>query len=465
MRKLLSNIKILNVVRQIISRYPSLSALSNHIFLKYLSSTAWLLFEKIFRTIIGLIVTVWVVRYLGPEKFGLFSYTQSFAGMFTVIASLGLDGIVVRELVRDGSKRDALLGTAFGLKVVGAFISIAIIATAVNFTSNDTYTNTLIFIIACATIFQSFNVIDYFFIAEVRSRYVVFSSIISLFISSLAKITLILCEAHLVFFVLVLLLDSLVLAIGLLIFYTKAEPIGSNRKLRVSDWIFDKKLAISMLKDSYPLILSSVAIVVYMRIDQVMIKEMLGDKDVGLFSAGIKIVEAMYFIPVIITASLFPAIVNLKNASQKDYEIKFQYLMSFMFWGSVFLILPINLFAENFMPLLFGEKYYASYKVTEIYCWVFIFTSLGVTSSKWLLAENLQIFSMYRTYLGMAINILLNYLWIPKYGIVGAAYASLISQIFSSYLGYILNNKTWKIFKIQTNGILPFYLLKHRGNR
>ena len=135
--------------------------------------------------LVGLFVGIWIARYLEPEQFGLFSYAQSFVGLFTAFATLGLDGIVVRELVKGESRRDILLGTVFWLKLIGAFLVLIFLAIAVNFTSNDHYTNKFIFIIASATIFQSFNVVDFYFQSKVLSKYVVFANIISLLFTSI----------------------------------------------------------------------------------------------------------------------------------------------------------------------------------------------------------------------------------------------------------------------------------------
>ena len=190
-------------------------------FVKYFKNTSWLLAEKIFRIIVGLFVGVWVARYLGPDQFGLLSYAQSFVGLFTAIATLGLDGIIVRELVKDESKRDNLLGTSFRLKLIGGIAAILFLAVTVNYTSNDAYTNLLVFIIASATIFQSFNVIDFYFQAKVLSKYVVLANIISLFLSSIVKIILILYEAPLIAFAWAVLFDSVVLAIGFVHFYSQ----------------------------------------------------------------------------------------------------------------------------------------------------------------------------------------------------------------------------------------------------
>ena len=151
--------------------------------MKYFKNTSWLFAEKIIRMVVGLFVGVWVARYLGPEKFGLLSFAQSFVGLFTIFATLGLDEIVVRELVIDESKRDFLVGTTFWLKLVGAIIVLLLLAFAVNFTSNDYETNIFVFIIASATIFQSFNIVDYYFQSKVLSKYVVYANFISIFFS------------------------------------------------------------------------------------------------------------------------------------------------------------------------------------------------------------------------------------------------------------------------------------------
>ena len=193
--------------------------------------------------VVGLFVGVWVARYLGPERYGLLSYAQSFVGLFGAIATLGLDGIVVRELVKDESKRNLLLGTAFLLKLFGAIMVLIVLAIAIKFTSNNQFANILIFIIGSATIFQSFNVIDLYFQSKVISRYVVFTNMVSLAMSSIIKIGLILYQASLIAFAVMVLFDSIILALGYLYFYLKND-------LSFRDWRFDKRVAVALLKDS-----------------------------------------------------------------------------------------------------------------------------------------------------------------------------------------------------------------------
>ena len=155
--------------------------------MKYFKNTSWLFAEKILRMVVGLLVGVWVARYLGPEKFGLLSFAHSFVGLFTIFATLGLDEVVVRELVKDESRRDSLVGTTFWLKLFGAFLVLLVLAFAINFTSNDVDTHILVFIIASATIFQSFNIVDFYFQSKILGKFVAYANFISLFISTIVK--------------------------------------------------------------------------------------------------------------------------------------------------------------------------------------------------------------------------------------------------------------------------------------
>lgn len=424
----------------------------NQGFLKYLKNTSWLFLEKVIRMTLGLIVGVWVARYLGPERFGLLSYVQSFIGLFAAVATLGLDQIIVRELLKGESKNINIIYTSFWLKLIGAFILLIMLSIAINFTSNDYYINTLIFIIASGTVFQSFNVIDFYFQSKVLSRYIVYANSFTLLISSGIKILLIFHNASLEAFAWVFFLDSLLLAFGYIYFYITKSSVKS-----FNIFIFDKNLAISLLKDSWPLILSGVIISIYMKIDQVMIKEMLDNQSVGQYAAALKLSETWYFIPMAITASLFPAIINAKNKSNEIYYNRLQKLYDLMVWLAVIIALPMTFYSNWVIELLYGQDYNAAGTVLMIHIWSAVFVFLGVASSKWFVVENLQIYSLYRTLAGVIINIVLNYFIIPIYGINGAAFATLVSQVIASYLFNSLSSKTRHNFKLQSNALLlPF---------
>lgn len=418
-------------------------------FMKYFKNTSWLFFEKMLRMFVGLFVGIWVTRYLGPERFGLFSYAQSLVGLFAAIATLGLDGIVVRELVKDESRANDLIGTAFYLKLIGAILTLLVLVIATQFTSNDRYTNSLVFIIASATIFQSFNVVDMYFQSKVLSKYVVFSNIISLFISSIVKITLILINAPLVVFAWAILFDSIVLALGFIYFFLKYS-ISEIKKIK-----FNKTIAISLLKDSWPLILSGVVISIYMKIDQVMIQDMLGSEAVGQYAAATRLSEIWYFIPTILVSSLFPAIVNARKQSEELYYSRLQKLFDLVVWIAIVIALPMTFLSDMIVDILYGKQYSQAASVLMIHIWASIFVFLGVISGNWYINENLQLLAFLRAFYGMISNIFLNLLLITKYGIQGAAIATLISYMIVDFICDVVNCYSRRIFFMKLNTINP----------
>ncbi len=426
-----------------------INQLKNHQgFRKYFANTSWLIAERILRMVVALFVGVYVARYLGPERFGLLSYANSFVGLFVALATLGLDGIVVRELVKTPERREELLGTAFILKIAGAVLMWLVILAAVPLTENDIQTNNLITIIAFAAIFQAFNVIDFNYQAEVKSQYVVYAQLVQLVISSFAKLVLIFIEAPLIWFAWVYCLDAVVLAMGLAVMYL-------HNSGKIWGWRWRWQVAKELLRDSWPLILSGMVISIYMKIDQVMLKEMLGAEEVGLYAAAVRLSEAWYFIPMAITSSLFPAIVNAKKQSEELYYQRLQRLYDLMVWMAVAIAVPTTFLAPWVIKLLYGKAYLGAANVLSIHIWAGVFVFLGVASGKWFLSENLQVLSFYRTLLGALVNVILNIILIKKYGIYGAALATLMAQMSASYIFNLLHIKTKKTFWMETKAFMP----------
>lgn len=395
-------------------------------FKRYFANTSWLMAERIFRIAIAFTVGVYVIRYLGPERFGVLSYAISFASLISFIATLGLDEIAVRELVKDETKRDELLGTVFYLKLIGAFLVLAILYIAVHFTLNDGFTNLLIFIIAASTIFRSFGVINLYLQSKVLSKYTVYSQFASLTIASIIKLLLIWAQASLLYFVIVLLLEEIILAIGLLIVYI-------NQRLDIFHWRVIPKLAVKLLKDSWPLMLSGVCVSIYMRIDQVMIKEMLNTEAVGQYSAAVRLSEVFYFIPMIVCASLFPAIINAKSRDQAIYHARLQRLYSLMAWMAVSIAVITMFVAKDAVMFLYGSEFAKASPVLTLHIWGSVFVFLGVASDQYLIAENYTRIMFVRTFIGMVVNIILNLILIPRYMINGAAIATVISYFIATF--------------------------------
>ena len=381
--------------------------------------------EQILRMVAGLFVGVWVARYLGPEQFGIFSYALAFVSVFSSIAKLGLDSIIIRDLVMHPDKKNEYLGTAFWLKCIGAVFMILILVISLFLMHHDLKTDIYILVIGAGIIFQGFEVIDFYFQSQVLSRFVSICKLTQLLLSSVLKLYLISINADLFLFVLVTLIDQLTLSLALITSYKyqKAGGFWGN---------FSFLIAKKLLKDGWPFLLSSLAILVYMRIDQIMIKEMINDQAVGLYSAAIRVSEVWYFVPVIITNSLFPSIVSAKRNSEVLYYRRLQMLYTFLVWISLSIAIFITFAGSRLIVFLYGLPFEAASNVLTIHIWTGIFVALGVAQSKFWIANNLQDKAMIITIFSCLLNGLLNYILIPRYGIQGSAFATLISYFVGS---------------------------------
>lgn len=403
--------------------------------------------EQFLRVVAGLFIGIWVARYLGPEQFGLFSYVLAFTAIFGGIAKFGLDGIMVRELVSYPEKRDIYLGTAFWIKILGALVVMALMGGIVPFTSNDATTNLFIFIVAVGLFFQSFEVVELYFQSQVLAKIVSICKVIQLALSSIIKIYLVLTEAELIYFVMLTLFDALSLAVS----YFFAYKLRKNSAFYKH---FDLSIAKQLIKDSWPLILSMLFIMLYMKIDQIMINEMLGNYAVGIYTVGIKLVETLFFLPSIIVTSLFPAILNAKKESLVLYQARLTRLFSFMILLSLPIVLIFFFVSNEIIALLFGQPFESAGDVLLIYAFALPFVFLSVVSSRWFVAENLQKLLFYRALLAVIINVLLNYIFIPIYGIEGAAIATLVTYFFISVFFDFSNKKTWPLFRMKAYSML-----------
>lgn len=426
-------------------------------FRRYFFNTSWMFAEQVLRIIAGLFVGIYVARYLGPEQFGVYSYAAAFVALFGAIARLGLDSIVVRDLVNYPEERDVYLGTAFWLKLVGALVTLGLLAIAVQFTSNDATTTIYIFIIASGLVFQAFDVVDFHFQSRVLSKYVALSKLIQLALSSVLKLYFIFIQADLFWFVMVSLVDQISLAFSLAIAYWR-QKIGSFFGH------FSLGTAKVMLKNAWPLILSGIAISVYMRIDQIMVKEMLGEREVGLYSAAIRLSEAWYFVPVIITASIFPAIVNAKKISQVLYHQRLQRLCTLMTWLAIAVALPMTFLSDWLVSLLYGHHYQEAGGVLAIHIWGAVFVFLGVASGGFFTVENLAKKTFYRTMWGAISNVFFNLVLIPRYGINGAAMATVLSQFIANYFYDLFDVSVRDLVMIRTRALFPVSYILRKGN-
>jgi O-antigen/teichoic acid export membrane protein len=434
------------------------NAKSHQGFRRHFANISWIFFERILRLVAGLFVGIWVARYLGPTQFGMFSYAVAFSALFSNFAKLGLDDIVVRDLAGEPIKRDIYLGTAFWLKLIGSITMICLLWITLEFTASDSATKLYVFIIASGAIFQAYEVVDFYFQSQVLSKFVSICKIAQLLISSLLKLYFMFTNADLFWFVLVSLIDQATLAVSLYFAYR-------HQKIGAFYWCFDWTIAKKMLKNSWPLIISGFVIMIYMRIDQVMIKEMLGVKEVGIYSAAVRVAEIWYFIPGVITSSFLPSIMNAKKIGEDYYYQRLQKLYTLMIWLAISIALVITFLSDWIILTLYGVAYIDASEVLMINIWTGVFIFFGSAWSKWMLIENRMKMSSFFQVNAMIFNVVLNLILIPKYGIYGAAISTLIAaSIGHTVLPLFIKSQriALKMFLIS---FFPIYLLRVKNEK
>lgn len=417
----------MKILFNIIEKLTGIRIANSPNFPRILENSKWLLFDNIVRFGGGFLVTAWMARYLGPGQFGAFNYAFAFASFFTFLGTLGLNEIIVRNIIRIPSQRDDIIGTAFLLRILGGTIAFGFALALISFFSpSDTTTHWLVGILTAGIIFQSFDVIDFYFQSQLQSRYVVWARIVAFIFVSLFKIFLILKHASLIAFAWAWSLEFLLAGIGLVFVYRLR---GFSLKIER----FQNRIAQSLMRDSWPMILSGIAVMINMRIDQIMIRHMLGEREVGIYAAAAKVSEAWYLIGMIIISSTFPIIMNLKKESESLYRKKCRQLYKVLIIVGAVAFCATFLMAKPIIFLLYGQAYSQSSAVLSMHVLGVVFVYLGAASTYALVANGLQKYHIYRTVLGCAVSVVLNLILIPRFGLMGAVYSMLCSYCISVF--------------------------------
>ena len=403
---------------------------------RYFANMSWMFGGQMFSLLVSFFIGAWIARYLGPENYGILSYSVAFVGMFGFIAALGVDGILNRELIKTPERRDELMGTTFRLKLIGGAIAFCLAVISVLIFQKDSLIRILVSLFAFSFILQSINIIGSYFNAEVKSKNNVKASVFAMIISSVLKIIIIISGKGVIWLVTVFMLDFFWQGIGLARSYL-------NYGLKINKWKFNKVLSKEILKNSWPLMLASAAGFITLKIDQVIIGSLLGNHEVGIYAAAVKLVEIWYFVPGIICTALFPAIINAKKTNIKIYQSRLKNFYLLMFIIPILMAIPVSLLSKPIIHIIFGSGYIESVGILRIYIWSSVGLFLGWAVGQYLMSEDLVKTIFWLNFLSMIINIVLNFIFIPKFGIIGSAWATTISYAITPIAIWVGGN-FWK---------------------
>ncbi len=413
---------------------------------RVLANLQWLVADRFIRAIFGFIISVLVTRYLGPDYFGTLSYAVAYVGIFAAFAGLGLETIVIREIAKDVSKKNVLLGTAFFLKSTASVFALICIIVSILISDMDHTTKILVAIVAGGLFFNGWDVVDYWFQSQVQSRFNVIARNISNVLSILIRLILVLSHAPLLAFAIATAVDTLLTAAALAIAYLKTSD-------HIREWKIEFLSAKALVKESWPLMLSAFAITVYMRVDQIILGNFGGSHSVGIYAAAVKLSEIWYFIPMAISSSIFPVLVAYRKKNEQLFYSKFQKYSAVLAAISIGIAIVTTLFSGNIIHLIYGSRYSESGPVLALYIWAGIFVFIGVAASNWAIIENRQKVLMYATFAGAVSNVVLNIILIPQYYEIGAAIATIFGQAVAGYFIYFVFPESRKVAIISTKSL------------
>ena len=417
---------------------------------RYAINTAWLMAEKVIRLAIGLVVSVWVIRYLGPEEYGALSYAQNFVSLFTVIATLGLDGVIVKDLISNPLQEDEIMGTAFYLRMTGAIVMLIVIFFGTLVLGENDANRMLIIAIAASQFLLTFSVINFYFQSIVVAKYIAVTNLIAVTGSSLIKILLIIAKAPLLAFGAVAFVDSVLVTIGYIYFYKKIDK-------KLLKWRFNGKIARRLVIQSWPLAVSFMFAAITLRIDQVIIKQFLGVEAVGYYAASLRLVEVFYFIPVAVTTSLFPKLVELSKGDA--YRESVLVLGSLLTYSALFLGILFALSADVLVQYVFGSKYSVTSEILIFHALSMVFVFQFSLRKKLLIAEDASMFVLCYSAATSMLMVILLFTLVYFMGVMGAGIAYLGAWALSLLLVPVVLGRTNETI-IFIKSFNPIYIVR-----
>ncbi|MBR1548792.1 MAG: flippase [Prevotella sp.] len=407
----------------------------------------WAVAGKIVNLLGGLLVGIIVARYLGPEQYGLMNYVISYVFLFQTFALFGLDSIEIREEAKGHIPYQTVIGTAFWLKAVFGICFIIIAVSTSWLMEANSYTTLLVAIYSLSIVLNSTIVIRNYFTSIVQNEYVVKAEISRTVIGIFIKLALLMTNASLTLFVTAYMFDFVLLGTGYIAAYR--YKVGALR-----EWHFDKECAKYLLHESFPLLLTNAAVIIYQRIDQVMIGNMIDKSSVGYFSVAARFTEVLIFLPMILAQTITPILVKARERNMEEYKSKAQQFMDISFWLSLAVSAVVSMLAYWLIRYTFGTAYLPAVAILQVMAFKAASVALSNTAGAMLITEGLQRYAILRDGFGCIVCVLLNYLLLPRYGIMAAAFVSIASNIAAGYLADAIVPAYRHLFVCQTKTLL-----------
>ena len=390
-------------------------------------NAGWMIGEKIIQMLISLVVSLLTARYLGPSNYGLINYAMSFVAFFSSFCTLGINSVLVRELVDRPEREGEVLGTTLVLQSISSLLSAITIVAVVSIIDRHEPTTILVAALcSVGVVFNVFGSLNYWFQRHLRSRFTAIATLVAYIATAIYRIVLMVSGQNVTLFALATSVDHVCIAVLLFLFYRKC---GGQRLS------FSKEYGKELLSRSKHFILSGLMVAIYGQTDKLMLKQMLDVTQTGFYSTATTINNLWCFILVAVIDSMVPGVMEAQKAGDEAlFRKKNRQMYAIVFYASMCVAVLFNIFAELVVWILYGKAYLPAAMPLRIVSWYTAFSYLGVARNAWIVSKNRQkhLFKLYA--MAAMGNVLLNYFLIPVWGANGAALASLIAQILTGFV-------------------------------
>lgn len=395
---------------------------------KSISNSALLIAEKIITIGLAFITGVFLARIAGPQVFGEYAYILSFTGLFAPLCIMGLNNITTKYVVKYPLNSHHYVKSALIIRALGAAASIVFgVFIALSFNENKSLTPAIIQLLILQA-FQLFFVFEYYFLANNQVTATLKIRLPILIVSGLLKIAIILNGASINSLIQIHGFTYLFIAAG---YWWLYRSKSANKALKYK---VNTHTLLAFFHRGKWLLMSGIAAVIYLKIDQVMLAHYYNTNEVGIYAAAARLSEFWYVFPVLV-ANAFNRKMILKNKrSSEEFNHFIQTFLGLLVASAISISLLTYLFSELVIPLLYGQEFLKSAAIINIHIFATIFIFQRAILSKWLIIKGLYKYSLLTQGVGAIINIALNMIFIPKWGGIGAAWATLFSYIFASYI-------------------------------
>lgn len=402
---------------------------------KFARNAFWLIGSKIYHMAVNLVVSLMMARYLGPSNYGLINYASSFTAMATCFCTLGINGILVNELLNQKSQQGRLLGSTIGMRLLASGLSVlAIIGIVSVMNPEEPLTIQVVTIYSLSLMFHCFDSLNLWYQSRLESKVQATIAAAGYTVVSIYKIWLLVTEKDVLWFAASHCVEFALVAVLLLCSYQKRRE--SDQPL-----CFSWKTGMNLLSGSYHFILSGMMVAIYGQMDRIMLKSMLDEASVGYYSAAVAICSMWPFVISALIDSARPLILPEYGRDQNSFRQRLIVLYGTILYVSFAAATMLTVFAKPIILLLYGQAYIEAAGALSIVSWYTAFSYLGVARSIWIVANGKQKYEKYIAGSGALSNLILNWLLIPQYGIKGAAFATLMTQIVTNFLiGFLFPN-------------------------